>query len=213
MTTQEKIKTSRSAGAVGANSTVIRYIKENLSTLGECSFLDFGCGPKGRHVAQLHQNLLAVWGEDLAFDHAGYSELTRRKRMGLPWDSSEFSEEVLSMPPWAHLEGKRYDVVYASNVLNVQGTYADIYNVMDTLKTRLNPGGLLLVNCTSKPWKNKDLTPQQVRQMLWDYYSMFPVAISSSGRDSIVWANWLDTDLPIIRHKINCKFLETVTTC
>lgn len=213
MTNLQKISTARSGGCVGDKSIVNRYIKENLATLGECTFLDFGCGPTGRHVVDLLNKFVTVWEEDLAFDHKSYSELNLRKRMGLPWDPSEFSEEVLNTPPWAHLEGKRYDVVYASNVLNVQGTYADIYNVMDTLKTRLNPGGLLLVNCTSKPWKNKDLTPQQVRQMLWDYYSMFPVAISSSGRDSIVWANWLDTDLPIIRHKINCKFLETVTTC
>lgn len=138
-------ETARPAGAIGANPIIPNYLIENKDEYFYKSILDFGCGKTGRHVSLLDSHGFAVWGEDLALT---YSEDPR--------DSN---------PAWLHRPGKKYDLVYANSVLNIQANLKDVFEVIHTLWLRANPGGMIMFTIPKDPWR-LEVSPSALRYLL-----------------------------------------------
>jgi hypothetical protein len=138
--------TSRTNGAVGANALVPRAVREYLYDFNtkEGTILDFGAGKHAAHA----QSLIAE----------GYQVLAH-----------EFGDNI---DPRVHCElalMNKYDVVYASNVLNVQSSIkmarATIAQVADvTLET-----GVFFANYPTSPRKS-DITPKRMIQLLLEQF-------------------------------------------
>jgi hypothetical protein len=89
-------KTSRSKGAVGEKAITPKYVKENVSK--ESSVLDFGAGKDAAHSEALKK--------------AGFEDVT----------AYEFGNNFKWFTHDPNALSKKYDVVYASNVMNVQSS-------------------------------------------------------------------------------------------
>ncbi len=140
------INTARPAGAIGSRPIIPSYLIENKYTYFLKSILDFGCGKTGRHVKLLNDEGFAVWGEDLS----------------LPYNEEDSDQN----PPWLHKPGKKYDLVFANSVINVQSGIIDICTLLDTIKARVNPGGMIMLTVPQEPWKPKYVDPAFVRAFL-----------------------------------------------
>jgi len=101
------------------------------------SILDFGCGPGQRHVRALRA--------------AGFRDVT----------GYDFGEEFLGALD------RRYQLVYASNVINVCLSEAQVRRTLMMIKDLLRPDGTWVVNYPSDPRK-AGLTVPQVRAILED---------------------------------------------
>lgn len=139
-------ETARPAGAIGANPIIPNYLIENKDEYYLKSILDFGCGKTGRHVSLLDSHGFAVWGEDLALV---YSE-----------DPNE------NIPAWLHKPGKKYDLVYANSVINVQPNLNSAFGVIRLLWERTNPGGTVMFTVAKDPWRLEDISPSAFRHLL-----------------------------------------------
>jgi len=118
-------KTARSAGAVSDKAIVPRVVRQ-YADKDKDVILDFGSGPAAKHALALRAD-----GYDVTAYDFSESENTDPKAMS-----------------------KKYTMVYASNVLNVQGSEAMLMN--DTLKPIykvLQPGGKFIANLPSSPLK------------------------------------------------------------
>ena len=127
MTTSSTNPTARSArhaGAVGPNALVPRLVHTLFGNWGKK--LDFGCGPLAIHARQLIQ--------------AGH-RVTAYDMVGLPVDL--YDSRALH---------RQYDVVYASNVLNVQMGTESLVDTLAAMATRVrHPHGYFLCNYPRKP--------------------------------------------------------------
>lgn len=146
------------------------FIRDNIHLFRDYSILDFGCGKHGHHVKQLLDLKLAVWGEDLAFDHEGL-ELKRRRWWMKYVEVIDTNQNAPEFPqgeyPWLSCPNKRYDVVYASNVINVQTSAMAVGDLLSTLIDRTNPEtGIVLLNVPRDPWYPEDLSPELVRHLI-----------------------------------------------
>lgn len=103
----ENNKSARGYGAVGKKALVPRYIKENITK--RYSLLDYGAG----HLALHTQELRHLGYKVTAYDHG---------------------ENVIDGVHDPNALEKKYDIVFASNVLNVQDTLQDVRNVLDEMK-------------------------------------------------------------------------------
>jgi len=152
MFTKEEIKianaTSRSNGASAKNkdgsirAIVPRYVAENIDK--SKTILDFGAGKGAVHT---------LWLREAGFDVAAY----------------DFGENCIAGLHDKNALEKKYDVVMASNVLNVcssvdmlQGTLLQVYK-------SLKDGGLFICNYPASPrkmdWKADDIA-YMVRNMI-----------------------------------------------
>jgi len=139
-------ETARSAGAIGSSPIIPNYLIEHKDEYFYKSILDFGCGKTGRHVSLLDSHGFAVWGEDLALT---YSE-----------------DLVDSNPVWLHRPGKKYDLVYANSVINIQANLKDAFEVIHTLWLRANPGGMVMFTVSKNPWHLEGASPSAFRSLL-----------------------------------------------
>ncbi len=129
-------KTSRNSGAVGKKAVVPQVIRNEFSPKENLTFLDFGAGKAAAHKLSLEED--------------GYNV-----------KAYEFGEN--SIPgihtPDALLD--TYDVIYASNVLNVQSTEMMMVHTLCAIKNSLNPGGIFIANYPTSPrkagWSVKDV--------------------------------------------------------
>jgi len=122
--------TARSAGAVGARALVPRKVRE-LPALEAKSvtILDYGSGPKALHTLGLRND--------------GYDNVTAHELGGNL--TSVHDPEALT---------RKYHVVMASNVLNVQPTRKDLVHVLCELRAATAGGGMCVVNFPESPRKN-----------------------------------------------------------
>lgn len=116
MVTDPRILTARCSGAVGANALVPRLAREHLPE-GGC-VLDFGCGPSAIHVEQLRSEGYDAHGHDLAFNAWTHAMLFRLLAEGKHSWSMLLDYLQREQP---------FDLVYASNVVNVQETESDLF--------------------------------------------------------------------------------------
>ena len=134
MFTEEEIKianlTYRSKGSSvfdkdgNVRSVVARFVASNINK--DTKILDFGCGPEfiqGKYL------------RDLGFDVSGWDFGNNK-----PKDCVEKLEQV-------------YDVVYASNVLNVISSLSMLMETLDQICNCLKDGGVFIANYPQSPRK------------------------------------------------------------
>lgn len=143
MFTAEHIKiandTSRGRGSVGRNAVVPRAVVGNVSISD--SILDFGAGKDALHALRL------------------------REEHGLDVIAYEFGDNVVEGIHDPEALSRTYDVVYASNVLNVQSDLLMLHCTIMQIFDACRPGGTVIVNLPREPRKGAydDMTPTKAR--------------------------------------------------
>jgi accessory colonization factor AcfC len=131
-------RTARSYTAVGPNATVPKVVRV-LADKND-KILDFGAGPDAAHVKMLRNEGYDV----IAYDFG--------KNI-----SEEHDEKALD---------RKYDIVYVSNVLNVQSSE----NMLrETITSVVKKGGIAIANYPKEPRKS-GLSDKDVKKILEDYF-------------------------------------------
>ncbi len=128
-------KTSRTIGAVGAKAIVPRYVEEiesNFNNKEKRKILDFGAGKDAAHTIRLREK-----GFDVTAHEFGDNQ-----------------KEGLHDPKALD---KKYDHVYASNVLNVQSSKRMMSKTLDQIHDSLKKNGLFTANFPTSPRKSEDI--------------------------------------------------------
>jgi len=144
-------KTCRDRGSVGERALVPRYILKH-SDIGK-TYLDFGAGKRARHVETLRMH-------------------------GLEVDAYDFGDNFVR-GLHVKLGKKKYDVVYASNVLNVQTNEEMLH------KTLLEIVGVcseeFICNYPESPRKCRNISVGRLREILEEYFLEVERVGGSSG--------------------------------
>jgi len=143
----EVTKTARSAGAVGFNAVVPRVIKA-LEFDKTLSYFDYGSGPQHLHANAMIQD--------------GFADVTA---YDLNIDDSDVGLDGLKIVTSLAGFDKKYDVVYASNVLNVQLSKSLLRGTIGEISSLLESGGTFVGNYPASPRKC-DASVQDVDNML-----------------------------------------------
>lgn len=138
-------RTARSSGAVGGKAQTPQVLARQESQNKNASILDFGSGPQALQTIFLRSQ--------------GYTNV-------------ESYEIGCNKMDWIHSDilGKTYDIVFASNVLNVQPDCTSGYMLINELAGHVQPRGTLYVNFPKSPRKN-NLTEKNIEFFLREYFS------------------------------------------
>lgn len=136
-----RCSTARSAGAVGVKAVVPRLVA-SLQPSGR--ILDFGAGPKAIHTLKL-------------------------RSLGLNVVAHELPENQTAVHD-AKALSRKYSVVMASNVLNVQRNRQQVGRTIRELRTVVAVRGKVYCNFPSSP-NHTGLTPSQIEDMLRKAFS------------------------------------------
>lgn len=117
-------KTSRHSARVGMNAVVPRAIE--MIADKDNTILDYGAGSKAIHTNILRQKGFNVTAYDF----------------GNNVDDELHSRNALDM---------KYDIVYASNVLNVQGSDHMLRHTLSQIRNAMNPNGIFVFNFPRSP--------------------------------------------------------------
>jgi len=142
-------RTARSAGAVGRNAVVPRVVTKYLKDNPElATVLDYGAGPDQIHVMKMRKEfpMGLILGYEIGDNHRKYHHITRRTAYRILWD-----------------------VVYASNVLNVQPTEDALEDTLRELMV-LSKNGIAIFNYPASPRKTSTSLAMLVQMcsLLWD---------------------------------------------
>jgi len=147
MATAEQIivanKTSRNSAAIGHKAITPKFVRkyiDGFSGKATMSVLDYGAGKTANHAQALVED--------------GYLCLAH-----------EFGDNI---DPRYHCElamQNKYDVVYASNVLNVQQSLYMLDEMLDEVKSVMNPNAVFIANFPLQPRK-MDMHAHQMFEML-----------------------------------------------
>lgn len=151
MTTADEIiaanKTSRNTGAVGMKAITPKYVREyvdNNYDKGTCKILDFGAGKTAAHARALVED--------------GYYCLAH-----------EFGDNVDPRYHCGLAMLYEYDVVYASNVLNVQFLLYMFQETIKQIKSVMKDDGVFIANYPMAPRK-MSAAAYQMRELLQNYF-------------------------------------------
>jgi len=137
-------------GAVGGKSLVVKYVEEIADPLDY--ILDFGCGYDGIYVQEFHKKGYAsVYGYDVVLDE---------KLLDLPFKT--FSNDLYGA---FGISYTHWDIIYASNVLNVQPSEEHLEAVIQILAGLCSNNTILVVNYPSDPRKS-GVDAKGVKEML-----------------------------------------------
>lgn len=115
--------------------------------------LDFGAGKHPFYVMKYRDMGYDIYGWDLP-DSMKY------------WEEN-YEEEI--QPPGGL--NKQFDMVYASNVLNVAPSEEFLKRMtLDMIKSALKSGGMFIGNFPASPRKNPEMTPQKLYEILNEYF-------------------------------------------
>ena len=121
-------KTSRAGGSVGNNAVTPKIVKDLISPKDNKSILDFGAGKSAVQT-------LALRAE--GYDVTAYE-------FGNNVDVNLHSENALK---------RKYDVIYASNVINVLSTIKMVSETLSQIHKSLAEGGIFIANYPASPRK------------------------------------------------------------
>ena len=137
-------RTARSGGAVGGMAMLPRIIV--ASSFGpDTRILDYGAGPAVCQTLKLRE----VFGEVTAWEIG-----------------SNFNADLHDSRALEH----DYDVVMASNVLNVQPSRAHVARVIEEVANVVVPGGYAFLNLPNEPRKCEDVSGEWVKEQLELYF-------------------------------------------
>jgi SAM-dependent methyltransferase len=152
-------KTARNSYAVGKKAIVPQVVEREFSPEDGLLILDFGAGKAAAHKLSLCES--------------GYNV-----------DAYEFGDNIV---PGLHIDTlpeDTYDVVYASNVLNVQSSFSMLANTLLQLQKTLKEGGVLIANYPNEPRKligsnGKPLTKKEMESYIYPYFDIDTVKFKS----------------------------------
>jgi 16S rRNA A1518/A1519 N6-dimethyltransferase RsmA/KsgA/DIM1 with predicted DNA glycosylase/AP lyase activity len=125
-------------GFVGKRCIVIRWIEQNIPSSSNLTFLDYGAGKKALQTMQLREK--------------GYN--VTAYEIGKNFNSDIHDINALD---------KKYDLVYASNVLNVQ---KDLNMLIKTLEEIKSLEGIFIYNIPKSPLRlPENLIKKQVHEI------------------------------------------------
>lgn len=139
-------RTARVAGAVGERAKVPRIVAR-LARKGLDCILDYGCGRDAMHVKSLLAEGFVVHGVDIG--------------------ENEQEEQPLGCG--------EYEVVYASNVLNVQPSLAGVRHVLEELRAFATHNGMVVVNYPQSPRKaalHPAAIPTEIRRVFSNHLNV-----------------------------------------
>ena len=149
-------KTARSKGSVGPNAVVPRVIRSITKPEMHHIILDYGSGPKAIHTKELHKEGFNVSAWEIGENH------NRFLHIDMVSDGLKF-----------------FDIVFASNVLNVQGE-RHVHNVIKEVKSLLIPGGKAVFNYPNSPRYNNYNT-RHIKYMFTEEFALVEQVISING--------------------------------
>ena len=132
-------KTSRANGMIGKNALVPKFVKQIVSK--DQTILDFGAGKHAMHTQELRSK--------------GYN-IT----------AYDFGNNVTELHDPNALN-KKYDVVFASNVLNTLSTVEDIEQTVSQMINCVEEDGILIVNIPASPRKLQEV-PEDSHNSVWN---------------------------------------------
>ena len=136
-------RSARSSGSVGKNAIIPKLVSEMFSK--DITILDYGSGPNRIHQINLNTDGFKVH----AFDFG------KNWREGMQY-------EVFP---------DRYDLIYASNVMNTWSTPLMVSNSLEQIKTGLKKGGVFLSNYPKSPRYMKDFNDEDIVKILNSFFS------------------------------------------
>lgn len=158
-------KSSRSSGAVGPKALTPRMVLKYIADTGnkDIKILDFGSGKDAKHTYALRD-------------------------MGLDVTAHDFSANINDEHHDPNALDRVYDIVFASNVLNVQGSeQMMIRTIEDVLKT-MDDSSVFIANFPSSPRYGFE-TAKEAKDLLEDYFDVIVIHGSDGGKTSSpVWA-------------------------
>lgn len=131
--------TSRAHGAVGSKALVPRAVQSIATTKDR--ILDYGAGKHAAHTQYLR---------DLGFNVTAYD-------FGANVDPELHDPNAL---------GRKYTLVFASNVLNVQSSVDMLGKTLDQIRSVVAPGGKFVGNLPMTPRKSPDLSANLLKAEL-----------------------------------------------
>jgi len=155
-------KTSRNSGAVGKNAITPRFVREYLELFydkEDATVLDFGAGKSAAHA----QAMLADGWMVTAY---------------------EFGDNI---DPRVHNElalMQKYDIVYASNVLNVQSGFDMARETIKQVAEVVKDDGRFYANFPQSPRK-ADITVSEMVQLLLEQFNT--VQVLGGTKSAPVW--------------------------
>lgn len=151
---REANKTYRYNGAIGRRAITPRYVRD---TVAGCErILDYGAGTHAIHAAEL-------------------------RAMGLNVTAHEFGANQV---PGVHEPGaleRVYDVVYASNVLNVQPSMDALLRTLREIRHATMPGGRAIMNYPAQPRK-LHLSASAMQALIWREFRAYPMEVGGTHR-------------------------------
>lgn len=155
--TERAIRSARSTGAVGKNAIVPRIIPQLASRSPDLDILDFGCGKDMIHVKALREKGYSVDGYDLS----------------LP-ETKEF------------IKNRCYDIIYLSNVLNIQSSEEMLEDLINDVWYRLHHQGFVVANYPKDPRYLGWSTEKMLKWLQFNFASVVRVNRNLAGKN-IVW--------------------------
>ena len=131
--------TSRAKGAVGAKALVPRYVRQLASP--DHKILDFGAGRHAAHASSLRDDGYHVTAHEF----------------GSNQDEKLHDPKALS---------RKYDTVYASNVLNTQSSREMMGHTLDQIRHATKKGGQFIGNFPMSPRKAEDIDHEYLHDEL-----------------------------------------------
>lgn len=135
--------TARTGGAIGGAAVVPAFVRRCV--LPGQRVLDYGAGPDAQHTKAL-------------------------KVMGVDVTAHDFGANCVPGVHDPRALSRTYDLVFASNVLNVADTEALLIRTMDEIAAAVAPGGMALVNLPASPrkraWTGGKADTVRLRQLL-----------------------------------------------
>jgi 2-polyprenyl-3-methyl-5-hydroxy-6-metoxy-1,4-benzoquinol methylase len=142
--------TSRTNGASAKNkdgsvrAVVPKYVAQYINK--EEKLLDFGAGRDAVHTK---------WLRELGFDATAY----------------DFGDNVIEGLHDKDALSKKYSVIMASNVLNVQSSMSMLWETLRQISSSLEYGGKLICNYPSSPRKMELLTARSLEHILKSFFN------------------------------------------
>ena len=158
-------RSSRSSGAVGPKAITPRMVLKYIEDTGnkDIKILDFGSGKDAKHTYALRD-------------------------LGLDVTAHDFSANIRDEHHDPNALDREYDIVFASNVLNVQGSEDMMRRTIEDVLKTMNEGSVFIANFPSSP-RYGFLTAREAKDVLEEYFDVVVIHGSDGGKTSSpVWA-------------------------
>ena len=158
-------RSSRSSGAVGPKAITPRMVLKYIEDTGnkDIKILDFGSGKDAKHTYALRD-------------------------LGLDVTAHDFSANIRDEHHDPNALDREYDIVFASNVLNVQGSEDMMRRTIEDVLKTMNEGSVFIANFPSSP-RYGFLTAREAKDVLEEYFDVVIIHGSDGGKTSSpVWA-------------------------